>query len=86
MRWLLATVGSEELIAVCGVIVALAVPLNTFLTMRMLRRQKEGNHHTETIRKLASALSETPTGAPPQEVGERVTEALEEQGTHGPQT
>lgn len=85
---LLADVGSNTeatIAAVCGVAVALAVPLNTWLTLRMLRRQKEGNHHTETIRKLASALSDSPVDMPPEEVGERVAEALAEHD-HGPAT
>ena len=83
---LLADVGSNTeatIAAICGVAVALAVPLNTWLTLRMLRRQKEGNHHTETIRKLASALSDSPVGMPPEEIGERVTEALAEHDRDG---
>lgn len=84
MTHLLAFLDDNAVVSICGVVVALSVPLNTWLSTRVLKRQKEGNHHTETIRKLASALSDTPVDAPPEEIGERVTEALEEGGSHGP--
>lgn len=83
MRHLLALIDDNALVSICGVVVALSVPLNTWLSTRVLKRQKEGNHHTETIRKLASALADTPVDAPPEEVGERVTEALtDEEASH----
>lgn len=72
----LGTNTEGAVVAIGAALVAIAVPLNTLFLVVLNRRQKEGNHHTETIRKLASALADTPVGAPPEEVGERVTEAL----------
>lgn len=69
---------SEEIAGICAALVALAVPINTALLFLLNRRQKAGNHHTETIRDLAHTLNGAVTDLPPEELGERVAEAAAE--------
>ncbi len=71
------------IVAIGGALVALAVPINTLMLVILNRRQKEGNHHTETIRQLAAAVSNEDVPGdldkiPPEELGERVAEAAVE--------
>ena len=70
--------------AFLGVMVALAVPVNTFGLYLLNRRQKQGNHHTETIASLAKAIAkEDVTAMPPEELGERVSEAVKAERGEG---
>lgn len=79
----LALLSDSAIAAICAALVALAVPINTALLVLLNRRQKAGNHHTETIRQLSHALAEDPSHPlqlPPEELGERVADALVEHG------
>lgn len=73
-----AGLDDAQVAAICGAIVALAVPINTAVLLVISRRQKEANHHTETIRQLATVLDGGHAQIPPEELGERVTDAAAE--------
>ncbi len=77
---MVAGISDAEVAALSAAVVAVAVPLNTFFLILLARAQKRGNHHTETIRQLSAAISgEQPSQPmPPEEVGERVVDAINE--------
>lgn len=70
--------------SIAQAVIALAIPANTLMLVILGRRQKLGNHHTETIRQLSKAVADERNGGvdlaelPPEELGERVTDALRE--------